>query len=515
MSAQTLQHNRSLWKLLIARNITAIIILIVFAWFEQYTGQHYATYALALWFALTTLQIVLLKVPQALSLHTIIQLCSDLILLGFIVYASSGLNSPFIFLLGLVVILAGSQASILLTLGITTLASITYLIAVYASLDHITTEITLKMLLQTSLLLLTGGIMAIIARRHAQLKEREQQTSQAHKQLQEVHWQVLQAMQEGIVTLQRNLHIQAFNPAAAKLLRLSPSHIHTPLQDVLQLPESLIEHSQCGQPQISQHEISFHQLHLLLTLTPLHDDKHATWLLTLVDVTQTRQLERQLAEQDKLASIGQMAAMLAHEIRNPMQTIAQAAELMSLEQPNNQLEHLITSEIARLNRLVSNILDYAHPLHPSPKNVHIKDLLQSSIQQADLQNTHQIRLEVEKNANIKLDPDHIRLILDNLLRNAMRASPEPASITVVFSQNADSWQLKVADKGPGIPEHMRDHIFQPFTTGHQKGSGLGLATVWQVCQANQWKVWVETSDQTGTCFIVQGKVAASTEKRGT
>jgi signal transduction histidine kinase len=310
-------------------------------------------------------------------------------------------------------------------------------------------------------------------------------------------------MQEGIVTLNSDLSIQAFNPAAAHFFGLSEQHAGIKIDRFIHIPDDLYK-----QP---RYEVCLHENDLLLTFTKLQHSMQSSWLMTIVNITETRSLERQLAEQDKLASIGQMAAMLAHEIRNPMQTIAQATELMGLHHKDTTLEKIVTSEIHRLNRLVSDMLDYANPLHPHAKPLRIKSFIQKTLQQIDLNQTHDIQTNIE-DTTLVLDPDHLRLVLDNLLRNAIRVSPEPASISVTLKVVNDSWILQVKDQGHGIEEHMKGTLFQPFQTGHKQGTGLGLATVWQVCQANGWQVSIDEVLTTGACFIVKGAVQPVQDK---
>ncbi|MBN4060591.1 hypothetical protein JYT78_00825 [bacterium AH-315-I20] len=496
-------------KLFFARTFASIVLLLIFAWFEIYAHQETITFTLiitSIWGALSAIQITLFRFPKFTPYHTLIQLCSDFILLGFIIYGSGGLSSPFVFLLGVVIITAGSQARVTFTLFITVLAATSYLIAIYALPGAIDPENTLKVLLQTSLFFLTGGIMAVIARRHALLQDKETQTSSEHKQLQEIHGQVLQVMHEGIITLTSDFHIQAFNPAAATLLNLSPQHIGFQIESFITVPDSLLDFSRNGVSDIFQHEISKHNFDLLLTYTKLHDDSLAAWLLTIVNITETRKLERQLGEKNKLASIGQMAALLAHEIRNPMQTISQAVELMGLQHTDNKLERIVTDEISRLNRLLSDMLDYANPLQPQPKHTDIKELIFTSIEHVDLINQHKIESDIPE-ASLLIDPDHFRLMLDNILRNAIRESPQENSIKVSFLIDKDMWKISVRDHGIGIDSSIKDTLFQPFQTGHKTGIGLGLATVWQVCQANHWKVFIDANIKDGACFVVQGSIS--------
>lgn len=503
-------------KLFFARTFASIVLLLIFAWFELYAHQQTLTFTLiivSIWVALSATQVILFRFPKFTPYHTLIQLCSDFILLGLIIYGSGGLTSPFVFLLGVVIITAGSQARVTFTLFITVLAATSYLIAIYALPGAIDPENTLKVLLQTSLFFLTGGIMALIARRHALLQDKEIQTSSEHKQLQEIHGQVLQVMHEGIITLTSNFNIQAFNPAAATLLHLSPHHVGFRIETFITVPDSLLDFSRNGEHDIFQHEISKHNFDLLLTYTKLHDDSLAAWLLTIVDVTETRKLERQLGEKNKLASIGQMAALLAHEIRNPMQTISQAVELMGLQHTDNKLERIVTDEISRLNRLLSDMLDYANPLQPQPQHTGMKELIFSSMEHVDLINQYKIKSDVPE-VNLLIDPDHFRLMLDNLLRNAIRVSPQYGSIQISLSTDKDTWKIIIRDHGTGIDPSIKDSLFQPFQTGHKTGVGLGLATVWQVCQANHWKVSIDDNITDGACFVVQGSISNDLESLG-
>ena len=518
---QTIQHGLTfnhLKKLFLPRSIAAVVLLVIFSWFESYSGEqttHFLEQLILLWVALLIIQLAVLHFVKSHPIHIFAQLVADLILIGFIIFGSGGIASPFIFLLGLVIITAGSQARVLLTLTITVIAAATYILAIYTFEDirHVIIEpsSTLKILLQTSLFFLTGGIMALIAKRHASLEEKQQTTSIEHQQLITIHKQVLDVMHEGIVILQADLTIQTFNPSAAILLGLSPQHQGFKIDSFVQIPSTLLDAPKKVDAPIIQHEVNRHQHQLLLTFKKLNIDTHTLWLMTIVNVTETRKLERRLAEQDKLAHIGQMAAMLAHEIRNPMQTISQAAELMGLNQDSPKLEHMITQEVSRLNRLVSDMLDYANPLHPKPQPSNIKELIQTSIQQIDLPQSLDIQVVCEA-SNIILDPDHLRLVIDNLLRNAVRVSPEPNSIVISFEKNNSDWKLSVRDHGEGIDEGIKDTLFQPFKTGHKQGTGLGLATVFQVCQVNQWQVYIDKDITDGACFVVECNMSLESKK---
>ncbi len=494
-------------RLWIARTIGAFVLLTLFAWFtyQDDINQPLSMKPIIMvWLLLTLAQWIWLRRYKPVVWQLLFYILSDCILLGLLIYASGGIASPLVFLLGVIIIIAGAQARVLLVLSAAVLASITYLISIYtyAHWQHVPLrdDDTLKILLQTSLFFLAGGIMALIAKRHASLQHEQRITTKQHQQLRKLHAQVLQSMQEGIVILSDKLLIHDFNPAASKMLSLHGWHIGTPLTASLHVPQAMLQFTQQTKHDTFQVEIQHHEQYLLTTLTRLHD-KQAAWLMTMVNITQTRALERKLAKQDKLASLGQMAAMLAHEIRNPMQSIAQAVELMGLEQPNNALERIVTDEITRLNRLVSDMLDYASPLQPHVQHVSIPDILNTAIAHIDVQQQYDIQLHCP-DIHLNLDPDHFRLVADNLIRNAVQASPEPGSVSIVFAHDSSGWQLRIQDQGDGINPDIQKQLFEPFQTGRKQGTGLGLATVWQVCQINGWDIALDTHVQQGTCFVV-------------
>lgn len=468
----------------------------------------------ALWLGLAACQYALLHMWRNDTVNILMQFSSDLLLIGLLIFGSGGLNSPFIFLLGLVIIAAGTQPKVLMVLFLSVQASIVYLTAVYTLryLQHLPlqAEDTIRILLQTSLFFLAGGIMALIAKRNSSLQQESQQTTAIHHQLKERYDQVLSTMEEGIIMLNDALDIDDFNAAAAKIIGINSRQTGYKLSSFLNIPAGIINHVKRQQSGAFQVECEHHNFILLLRLTKLPGDI-SSWLLTIVDITENKQLTAQLAEKDKLASIGQMAAMLAHEIRNPIQTVAQAVELMGLEVSNHKLEPIILSELSRLNRLVSDMLDYAHPLHPHSVSTPIKALIESSVLQHDFHQELNINIQTSDKV-IVIDPDHFRLVLDNLLRNAIFFSPTVASIQISFTVADQQWELMVDDQGKGIAPEIRKHLFEPFRTGKKEGTGLGLATVWQVCHINHWQIRVAEDKGNGACFIVSNILESQVEE---
>jgi len=214
---------------------------------------------------------------------------------------------------------------------------------------------------------------------------------------------------------------------------------------------------------------------------------------------------QRLVAQEKLAALGRMAAMLAHEVRNPLQTIGQAVELIANSPPAvvKQLQTAIHQEVERLNRLVTSMLQYAAPLKPNVQPCNPEALLQASLAQMAADDEVAVTIDCSEGECL-LDGDHFRLVADNLLRNALLHARQGSVVKVTMQMlDGDRWQLTVQDGGEGIDAAVMAQLFEPFVTGRQSGTGLGLAMVKQVCDVNGWLVRAENING-GARFMVTG-----------
>jgi len=443
------------------------------------------------------------------------QLLGDLLLVSVLVFVTGGVGSPFALLFGLIIVAAGSQAQPMLVLTVGLAAGGCYLGGTYLAAwydNHLlSVNDSLSILLQVSMLLLAGGVMATIARRHQRLRVERSQAARLHRNLQALHGQIMETMNEGILVLDGLLRVYDCNQAACNMLADGADIQGATLSEVLTLPARLRRFFDDGNRAGCHCEFKRAGRTLLLSAAcmPANDD-HAKWMISMVDVTDFRQLEQKLAGQEKLAAMGRMAAMLAHEIRNPLQSIAQSIEILSNIQSKKRQEvrDIMLEEVQHLNHLVSDMLDYTQPLKPEPCAVDMPALIRAAIHQVDVQGDRSIHHSCTCD-RLEIDADHFRLVLDNLLRNAVSASPEAGSVRVHFGMiDNGHWMLKVEDEGGGVPERVRRHLFEPFVSSKTDGTGLGLATVWQVCQSNGWNVKLDILEHEGrgkgSKFMVSG-----------
>jgi len=435
---------------------------------------------------------------------------ADIILASMLIYATGGVASPFSFLLGLIIIAAGTHASRMLAMLISLAGCAAYLVAVYSEAwlirtDLLNTQHALHILLQLSALLLVGGVMAYIARRHAFLHASSDKAVKQHRKLKDLHDKIMHSMREGVIVLDEQLQLSDMNDAARKLLgknSIAELMCCSELVQFLKQPDGPMFQCECKQKSRV----------LLVAVTKLSTDSDATWLLTLVDISDIRNLEQQLIQKEKLAAMGQMSAMLAHEIRNPIQTMTQGLEIMvGNKSVGLNIQAIIREEMLRLNRLVSTMLDYSRPLMPSPAVTVMPQLLEAAVNKLEMVVQGHIDWSCELEA-LDIDGDHFRLVLDNLLSNALANSPEDSTVQLCLGRDENSWCLFICNEGE-IPEALRQSLFEPFVTGHAKGFGLGLATVKQVCDVNGWIVRGD-SESGQTCFTVTGEIASIAEQDG-
>ncbi|MDQ6994237.1 MAG: histidine kinase dimerization/phospho-acceptor domain-containing protein, partial [Mariprofundaceae bacterium] len=331
------KQRQRLLSLLLWRSLASCLLLLLTRWFywpaADLLEQQYLMNLSFIWISLLMIQGLLWRYFQRYFLPQLFfQFSSDLVLIAALMFVTGGVHSPFVLLFGLVIVSAGTQARVLLVLSVAVLASAAYLSSVYLFswlyAEALPSEATLKLLLQTSMFWLVGGVMALIARRHASLMLESHHVLQEHRDLKHLHRDLMAYMQEGVLVLDKALKVIDCNASFLKILN-NAAYLNKDLSLLGDFPEALMTSLLSSKQQSIRVEWEYGEATYLLTngFFSQHQDAYA-WL-TLVDITLLRTLEVKLAEQERLASLGRLSAMLAHEFRNPMQTIAQATELMS------------------------------------------------------------------------------------------------------------------------------------------------------------------------------------------
>jgi PAS domain S-box-containing protein len=256
------------------------------------------------------------------------------------------------------------------------------------------------------------------------------------------------------------------------------------------------------------------RIQVIFTRTAIRDDSGRVIGSSSVvkDVTSFRSLERQLADAEHLATLGELSAGLAHEIKNPLAGIKGAIDVIRDSLPATDIHREVLGdvlhEVNRIDLIVRGLLNYAKPKPPSHGSIQLPALVQRIIAIArTAPKHHSIPIEVKQPAHVPDftgDETQIEQVLMNLLLNAQNAMTSGGQIEVVldYDKEAKNIRMEVRDNGPGIPEEIRKKIFQPFFTTRTDGTGLGLATCLKNAQYHGGSIEVCSELGRGTTFVV-------------
>lgn len=239
----------------------------------------------------------------------------------------------------------------------------------------------------------------------------------------------------------------------------------------------------------------------------------------LKDVTEVRELENELKQKDKLATIGQLAAGIAHEIRNPLAGISGSIQLLSQDEENidsdqKKLMKIILKEIDRLNNLITEFLDYAKPEKKPDQQVNLKDLLSDIVQ---LLRSHpdarpQLVWEVSLSSQRILGfSEKLKQAFLNIIINSIQSLKEVADpvISISLTNDGKNAMLSIKDNGSGISPETQKRMFDPFHTTKPKGTGLGLAITHKILDAHAAQIAVISEAGKGTEFKIKFPLTGS------
>ncbi len=231
-------------------------------------------------------------------------------------------------------------------------------------------------------------------------------------------------------------------------------------------------------------------------------------------VVENTRLYARIKERDRLAALGEMAAGLAHEIRNPLGAIKGAAQYMESTavagSEQKEFIGIIVDEVGRLDRVVSSFLDYARPYRGNPSLLDVVNVIERTLQLVRNDLPPEVVLSHESNEvlpAVRMDPEHLRQVLLNLIRNAMEAMKSKGTIEIRTRPRGAFVEVLVKDSGPGVDPTVRANLFIPFSTTKTQGTGLGLAISQRLIESAGGRIELRASDSRGTTFVIVLPVA--------
>ncbi len=221
---------------------------------------------------------------------------------------------------------------------------------------------------------------------------------------------------------------------------------------------------------------------------------------------EVRRLQAQAIERERLSALGEAAAVVAHEVRNPLATMSNTIELLRKEQLTSEGRELLgiqRAELLRLDRLVRDLLSFSKPLTPRFTTVDMTDLLRNAMRslKADADTAGvALAMQAEGERLVCGDADGILMAIVNVLRNAIESSPRGSTVHVGVTANGGELCVTVDDEGEGVPAGVATQIFKPFFTTRATGSGLGLAILDRIMRAHGGRVHVQNLPTRGARF---------------
>lgn len=324
----------------------------------------------------------------------------------------------------------------------------------------------------------------------------------------------------GLISLDAEQSITSMNATAEKVLN-KPASSLTGVFSAKALPselQDLIEKSDKPGRIIGEeieYRISAEQsLPLEISISQIKDDQEELmgYAVLLKDLSEIHQLRKEVARSQKLASIGRLAAGVAHEIRNPLSSIKGFATYFRDRyqeiDKDRQTANVMINEVDRLDRVVGQLLELARPISIMPQVTDISSFIKETTNLISQQlKDREIELELsapKEPCSANIDKDRISQVLLNLYLNAIDAM-EPKGILKIdywYNAEADAVNISVLDSGKGIDQKDLTKIFDPYYTTKPTGTGLGLAIVHNIMEAHQGKISVNSSAGTGTTITI-------------
>jgi two-component system sensor histidine kinase HydH len=255
---------------------------------------------------------------------------------------------------------------------------------------------------------------------------------------------------------------------------------------------------------------------LSLSAAPLIDEmgREMGSVLLLRDLREIRDLQEKVRRSERLASLGRLAAGVAHEIRNPLSSIRGFAQFFMQrfkgQEKEQEYSSLMVKEVDRLNRVITELLDFAGPKEPHREPHSLENILDHSLKLLEPELARK-KVEIEKEyepslPSVWIDRDQFSQAFLNLLLNSLESMEERGKIKIVLEEEKengqDSLKVCITDTGRGIPQEDLEKVFDPFFSTKRKGTGLGLAIVHQIVEQHRGDITVKSREGEGTTFQI-------------
>lgn len=460
------------------------------------------------------------------------QILGDMGIVTTLVYLTGGIVSPFAFLfmvvVGVAALLFQLRGALTVAGGSFVLLGLTGELMAWGVLPSPTFLVGIPQVASSSRafqLFVTGGGFGLVAlltsylAHSLQIAETRLRGERKEKdRLLALSADVLRSVDSGVLAVDTDGRVVLANAAAHRILGGESPVADASLSDLLSLGdrqwESVLSELAGGTPIRLEASVTGRESVLGCTVTPLTGESGAAlgYVVHFRDLTEAREEARRERLQERMAAVGEMAAGIAHEIRNPLASISGSAQMLTrsggLKESERRLSRILVEESHRLSGIIEAFLGFARPPDPQrgPCNVAmiLEDTLTLFSNSPEVSERHSLSWGIEPHGDTVLaDERQLRQAFFNLARNAIQAMPEGGTMRVEGMPEGDHYMVCWHDEGVGMEPGQINEIFQPFKAFRTGGTGLGLAVVYSIVSEHQGEVRVESVPGKGTTFLIR------------
>jgi two-component system sensor histidine kinase PilS (NtrC family) len=488
-------------------------------------------YLIAATYALTIIYVLALRFVPHPDAQVYVQVVVDLLIITGLVYLTGGTgNRTGFMLLYPISVLSGSillyRGKGLLLAALATLFYAGVLLAVRSGAIPSQGLSDVPFMLEKHLLysvFVTGVACATVALIGAYLSESlrdvGEQLEVAAEQvadLQELNKVIVDSIHSGLITADSGGHILYVNNFGESILGVRTAEVRgRALREVLGSPllEPSALQARASYEGLARFEVVYRRpdgtsLDLGLSISALATaEPGGGYLLVFQNLTEIKRLEREVRVKEKLAAVGEMAAQLAHEIRNPLGSISGSAQVLmgepNMSEEQEQLLAIITRESKRLSETLNHFLYQARPALPPTGPVDIGRAVEEAVtllrNGPEVRAGHSVEFEADEGPHVCLaDPDQIKQVFWNLARNGLEAMPSGGVLQIRLSCRGEDLVLAVRDQGRGMAHDEQQRVFEPFHSDTPMGTGLGLAIVYRIVREHRGDITIRSAPARGT-----------------
>jgi two-component system sensor histidine kinase PilS (NtrC family) len=477
------------------------------------------------WYSLSLFYVLLLSVWQEHRLQAALQILTDLLLVSLVIHETGGWDSSLNFLYPLVIIVAAVLLPRMWAQLVAALAFILYgtvlelnyygVIPSYCTthpgLKALQAIIFVNLFAFLAVAYLAGLLTAKLRQVGVQLKD----ASGALESLQALHENIIHSISSGLITTGLDGRITLVNAAAQRLLERGPAElVGVPVCQLFLDPLPTVESEKAhGEIRFDAPGRFRKTVRVRISALTVPERGDLGYVYVLDDLTEIRRLEREVRMQDKLAAVGRLAAAIAHEIRNPLTSIAGSVSMLSgvpeMNEDHRRLLDIVTRESQRLNGIITDFLAYSRTKQYRFDRVDLIQLVEDTLTLMEHRMTAEnTGIKIERRFTVNpawamADGDKLKQVFWNLCENAVRAMKNGGTLTAALEPLGEEWQISFIDTGSGMSAQQIEKIFEPFQSNFEGGTGLGLAIVYQIVQAHEGKVWARSKPGQGTTFVLR------------